>query len=62
MNVPCYGCDEREVGCHSECEKYKEYIAENEKRKEEHRKNYAVNDVLYAYKKDKYSRSTGRKV
>lgn len=62
MNVPCYQCDEREVGCHSECGKYKEYIAENEQRKEEHRKNYAVNDVLYAYKKDKYSRLTGRKV
>ncbi len=62
MNVPCYRCDERKVGCHPECEKYKEYIAENEKRKEEHRKNYAVNDVLYAYKKDKYSRLTGRKV
>lgn len=25
MNVPCYGCENRMVGCHAECEHYKEY-------------------------------------
>ena len=23
--VPCYGCEKRHSGCHSECESYKEY-------------------------------------
>lgn len=25
MKVPCYGCEERQVGCHSKCEKYIAY-------------------------------------
>jgi hypothetical protein len=24
-NPPCYKCESRKVGCHSECERYKEY-------------------------------------
>ena len=28
MNIKtcCYKCEDRELGCHSSCEKYKEYI------------------------------------
>lgn len=26
----CYGCDEREMGCHSWCERYKRYLEKNE--------------------------------
>ena len=22
---PCYGCEERKLGCHNRCDKYKEY-------------------------------------
>ena len=25
LNVPCYNCNDRHAGCHSECEKYLEY-------------------------------------
>ena len=25
--IPCYECKEREVGCHSRCERYKEWRA-----------------------------------
>ncbi len=35
MNAPCYNCKEREVGCHSFCEKYIKYDNENKKRIEE---------------------------
>lgn len=27
----CRGCTERRVGCHAECEKYAEFMAENQK-------------------------------
>lgn len=32
--APCKDCTERHIGCHSECEKYARFCAENEKRKE----------------------------
>lgn len=25
MNAPCYNCDEKYIGCHDSCEKYREY-------------------------------------
>lgn len=25
MNVPCHGCGDRQIGCHSSCERYAEY-------------------------------------
>ena len=25
LEAPCYGCDNREVGCHAKCEKYREF-------------------------------------
>ena len=27
----CYGCEERKAGCHSACEKYKEWKAKHDK-------------------------------
>lgn len=24
--APCYQCEDRHMGCHSQCEKYKEYV------------------------------------
>lgn len=35
MKVPCHDCADRVVGCHSECERYKEYAEECHKRREE---------------------------
>ena len=43
MKVPCKNCPDRHSKCHSECEKYKKFIAENEKRKSCMR---AENDLL----------------
>lgn len=33
MVVPCRGCEDRKVGCHSQCDRYKEFVSENEKLK-----------------------------
>lgn len=30
-NVPCLGCSDRFIGCHSTCEKYKEWSKEDKK-------------------------------
>lgn len=43
MTAPCKDCPDRHYKCHSECEKYKAFIAENEKRKSCMR---AENDLL----------------
>lgn len=29
MGSPCYGCPDREIGCHTDCEKYKLFINTN---------------------------------
>jgi hypothetical protein len=31
---PCKGCEERKVGCHSECERYKAWLKEYHDEKE----------------------------
>lgn len=31
--TPCYGCLERNVGCHGTCEKYKSWEAAHQKRR-----------------------------
>lgn len=38
MVAPCKNCKDRYVGCHSKCEKYKEYAAECEVIREKRRK------------------------
>ncbi len=37
ITCACKGCTERHVGCHSSCPKYKAFLEENEKRKQEER-------------------------
>lgn len=32
--VPCKDCKDRKVGCHSECDRYKQFTIENEKLKQ----------------------------
>ena len=34
MFSPCKNCPDRHLHCHSECEKYIKFLAENEKRKQ----------------------------
>ena len=50
--APCKGCEERHHGCHSHCEAYKAYQAENTKRCEE---NIQTNK-LKEYQRDRYAR------
>lgn len=33
-SAPCYKCPDRQVGCHSECEKYRAYVKANEARRD----------------------------
>lgn len=48
---PCYKCQDREFGCHSVCNKYKEFDSANKKiqkaRREEYFKNHDLDCVEY---------------
>lgn len=61
MKAPCYGCERREVGCHATCQGYKEFQAENEEAKKKKILNCMCDEIMYSYKREKYSRLTGRK-
>ena len=47
----CHHCEDRHIGCHDQCEKYKKEVAENEKRKaavqKEHDQNSAYRKSIY---------------
>lgn len=60
MNVPCYGCEKRAVGCHSSCGDYKEFQVRNEKRKEAEHEASEYYNTMKSYRVDKYKRLTGR--
>lgn len=32
-NNPCQGCEDRHVGCHAECERHQEWVAEKDRQK-----------------------------
>ena len=48
--APCFNCQNRQVGCHSNCQSYLDYQAKNSaiqtKRIEEHEKAYKLNGCL----------------
>ena len=46
MKVPCHGCKDRVIGCHSSCEKYAEYDRENKQRREKIKKHYEASNFL----------------
>ena len=51
-SVPCYGCKERNEGCHSTCERYIEFKKGQEKKYADKEKNKAImeeelNDKVY---------------
>ena len=46
MTCKCKDCDKRTLGCHSTCEDYKAFKAENEKRRERANNHYEY----WAYK------------
>lgn len=45
IQAPCKGCEERQVGCHSTCEKYAEY----KKKKNESKLNFARYIMILDY-------------
>lgn len=45
---PCYNCSDREVGCHSRCEKYQTAHAEHEARKAAIREKATLDTIVYS--------------
>ena len=45
----CLGCEDRAVGCHSDCERYKRYCAKNEVRKARKREDIEVRSYLHEH-------------
>lgn len=60
MKVPCLNCNERTVGCHSTCSKYKEFRKFKDEENEKIRKEKILNSDLVEYKKDTYKRISRR--
>ena len=44
---PCYNCSDRDIGCHSRCDRYKATYAENEARKAAIREKAALDTIVY---------------
>jgi hypothetical protein len=60
--APCKDCGDRNVGCHSVCEKYKEFAKENERVRNErykHRQSM-LNDYEYLVRRKKQMTRSGR--
>ena len=51
IKVPCKGCTDRVMKCHSTCERYKEYRAALEKLGEKAQKTREINDAHYDNRK-----------
>lgn len=61
MNSPCKDCEERHQGCHSHCDEYQAYHAENMRRIEENRRINDAREYQYSFH-DRYVKKTkGRK-
>ena len=46
-NCPCKDCGDRHLNCHSECKKYKNWVAEKEKLRDKIRKNESIAWIAY---------------
>ena len=52
MITPCMTCTDRKVGCHSKCEKYKEFQAKNNENRTKlykYRLKYGINSASELY-------------
>lgn len=47
MQVPCFGCGERAVGCHGRCERYKAWQEFKEVERAARREHNEKNTALY---------------
>lgn len=50
---PCKDCDERYLGCHSKCSKYKEFRAAKDKEIEENLKRARFHSAFYKHERRK---------
>lgn len=57
MKSTCYKCADRYVGCHSECEKYKEFTAWNDKRLEDLAKEVNLSDETYRIRQSRFDKN-----
>ena len=55
---PCKDCTDRQIGCHSTCNKYTDYVEQNEKRKAQLREIQALDNALLGYERRKMARLT----
>ena len=53
LNTPCYGCTDRSVGCHSECDAYRDYQKRNAERHKVIYNNHKAETQFLGYNKDK---------
>ena len=60
MITCCKDCQERQIGCHSNCERYKTAIGDYNKQKEEIKRKKELDDVLYGFNKRKKLNMKGR--
>lgn len=63
MNAPCYNCDERYIGCHDSCEKYREYkskVGEINQKKREHN-DFIIYKKCVIYKAERILKNARRR-
>ena len=54
MSMCCYGCKDRAVGCHIDCQKYKEFVQKKEAEREDRiRRNDEIQIIYEAVKRRK---------
>lgn len=61
IQSPCKGCDERIIGCHGKCEKYKNFSIKNEIMKRRKSKDEKLRQEVYIYERERYRKLDKRK-
>lgn len=59
--APCKGCEDRQVNCHSCCEKYLTYKEESEEEKRKMRENREKNNAVYLFRKAQIEKAVRKK-
>ncbi len=60
---PCFGCEERTVGCHAACDSFTRWSEQRKKQREERNKSITLNSQAYFRKREaveKYNRKNRR--
>ena len=56
VKAPCKGCQDRYLGCHADCPKYKEFKAESDAVRDARTQRQEAYNDLYSYKEEKTRR------